>query len=382
MILYLHKKFIGLSFFLLLGLLEANAQTLQKSAQNIRSYKNISYTDIVRTKFHFQDDFSVDTLSTHLLLVAKEPFEGGYYSVKGAKSSYAFDGNKLVNLNFTDSTYRIEKDSQGGQNTRTLLYWAKNIDKLLKLPSTKIKQLQDTIIHKTSYTNIQITVKDTIVNGKRQYQATHFILDQKSKLPIHIIRKMEGNADDGSYFQLTETHSYSDYKFNSKDFPDLSVAVIPTYFRVPPKQIPAVFLPNGTPAPFIKAFDLSGKAFDLEQLKGKMVLINFSLIGCPHCVGAAQMLNRLHDKYKEKGLVIVNIYPLDQKEAIVKFDNRENVKTQSYTSERAVQQAYPFDGYPSFYLLDKKGMVAQSYNGFYKELELALIEKIESINGL
>lgn len=380
MIFYSRPFFVFLAFFSAFGLSAAKAQILQQYAQKIRSHKNISYTDIVRTKFHFQDDFSADTLTMQLLLAAKEPVEGGYYYIKGREHAYAFDGNKLLNLNFTDSTYVIEKAAEGGQNTRTLLYWAKNIDKLATLPAAKIRQLQDTVINNTAHTYIEVTEKDTIINKERQYNATRFILNKKSMLPIHIIRDMGGNADDGSYFKFIESHSYSDYRVDKKDYPDLSLVTIPPHFRVPPKRKPIKFLPNGTPAPEIKALDLSGQAFELKKWKGKLVLINFSLIGCPHCVGAAQMLNRLHEKYKEKGLVIVNIYPVDQKEAILKFDTRENVKTQSYTSERAIQQAYPFDGYPSFYLLDKNGVVAQSYNGFYKDLEAALTEMIESLN--
>ncbi|MGF1926042.1 MAG: TlpA family protein disulfide reductase [Bacteroidia bacterium] len=376
----MNKILLSIFIVFLLGLPESKAQILQKTAQKIRSSKNISYTDIVRVKFHFQDDFSADTLRSQVYISAKEPKAGGYYFLKCSSNTYAFDGNKLVNLNLTDSTYQLEKESENGQNTRTLLYWAKNIDKLVKLPSSRIKLLADTVIHQTAYTNIKVTVSDTIIKQKHQYNATNFIIDKKSNLPIRISTTMKGEANDGSYFQFEEIHSYSDYQLNKSNFPDLSLATIPAHFRVPPQRVPVVFLPNGTRAPFLKAFDFSGKALDLEKLKGKLVLINFSLIGCPHCVGAAQMLNRLHEKYKDKDLIILNIYPVDQKEAIVKFDTRENVKTQSYTSDRSVKQAYPFDGYPSFYLLDKKGLVAQSYNGFYKELEVALIEKIESLH--
>jgi len=379
MVVMLNKSFLLLSFFLLFGKLDAKTQIIQKSAQKIKSYKNLSYRDIVCTKFNFQDDFSADTLSSKLLIKSKEPFAEGCYLIKGRSNSYAFDGNKLVNLKLTDSTYTVEKESVEGQNTRSLLFWANDMEKLSKMPARKINQLRDTLINNTYYTNILITVSDTIIDSKRQYLATNFIIDKNSNLPIHIIRKMQGNAGDGSNFQFLETHSYSDYRFDIKDFPDLTLAIIPANFRVPPKSIPVVFLPNGTPAPSIKAFDLHGEAFDLEKLKGKPVLINFSLIGCPHCVGAAQMLNRLNEKYKESGLVIVNIYPLDQKDAIIRFDSRENVKTLSLTSDRAVQRAYPFDGYPSFYLLDKNGSVAQSYKGFYKDLEFALNEKIDSI---
>jgi thiol-disulfide isomerase/thioredoxin len=373
-----NKRLLLLSFFAMIGCVDLNAQVLQKVERAIRSHQNISYTDIVRIKFHFQEDFTADTLTSQVMPIANEPIGGGYYLVKNTKQSYAFDGNKLVKLYAPDSTYKVEKEPVEGQNTRTLLYWAKNIAKLSQLPAAKIRQLQDTVIHNVTYTNILVTEKDTLINNEHQYNATHFIIDQQSYLPKHILIQMEGTADDGSLMKILETHSYSNYRVDQKSFPDLSSAIIPAHFKTPPKRVPAVFLPNGTPAPAIKAIDPSGKAFNLDELKGKTVLINFSLVGCPHCVGAAQMLNRLHEKYKEKGLVIVNIYPLDQKDAIMKFDHKENVKTTSYTSEKSVQQTYPFDGYPSFYLIDQNGKVAQSYKGFYKGLES---EIASALNG-
>lgn len=376
----LNIRLLSVCFLSVGASLSAKAQTLVQSAQKIKSYKNISYTDIVRTKFHFQDDFFADTVQTLVTPIAAEKSIGGYYLVSSKNNSFAYDGNKVVNLSLSDSTYKVERESAGGQNTRTLLYWAQNMDKVSLLPMSKRTQLKDTLIDKIAYTNIRVTESDTVVNNVRQYNATNFILDKKSFLPVYIIRRMVGNADDGSLFKFTERHSFSGLVFNQQKFPDLSVAFIPAHFRIPTKNDPAVFLSNGTPGPAIKAVDLAGNAFDLTKLKGKMVLLNFSLIGCPHCVGAAQMLNRLHEKYGDKGLAIVNIYPVDQKEAILKFDKSEHVQTPSYTSDKTVQKLYPYDGYPSFYLLDKSGLVLQSYNGFYKSLEAELSQKLAVIN--
>jgi thiol-disulfide isomerase/thioredoxin len=356
------------------------AQVLKKATQKIRSSKNISYTDIVQTKFSFQEDFSADTLRSNLFLKPGAPLTRSYYLLKGSHNTYAFDGNKMIGLNLTDSTYYVQKESVDGQNTRTLLYWAETMDKLSGLPSAKIIQLPDTIINNTTYTNIRVTESDTIENNERLYTLTNLIIDKQTSLPLHIIRRLKGHSDDGSIIGMTEIHTYSNYKLDQTSFPDLSVALIPKFFKLPVKRVPAKFLSNGTIAPAIKAYDLLGNTFDLEKLKGKTVLLNFSLIGCPHCVGAAQMLNRLHDKYKEAGLVIINIYPIDEKEVIGRFDKAQNVKTNSYTSDRAVQKIYPYDGYPSFYLLDKAGLVAQSYNGYYKALELEIIGEIQSLN--
>ncbi|WP_293745058.1 TlpA disulfide reductase family protein [uncultured Pedobacter sp.] len=363
-------------FFLSPG--EVGAQLLQKSSQSINAKKNLSYTDIVQTKFSFQEDFYADTLRSAVSPGNPETISEGKFLLTGKNISYAFDGNRLITLHPTDSTYAVQKESVSGQDTRTLLYWAQEMQKLSELSENKIVKLADTLINGISFANICITVTDTVEQNQRSYNISNFIVDKENYLPVKITRKFKGLGNDGTSFGLIEIHNYTDYKINQKKFPDLSIATIPSHFSLPVKKQPVKFLENGVPAPFLKAYDKKGNPLDTSVLKGKMVLINFSLIGCPHCVGAAQMLNRLQEKFKGRNLLILNIYPIDPIETILKFDVKETVLSPSYTSDRSVVKSFPLDGYPSFYLIDMQGKVAQSYNGYYKSLEHELEEKIET----
>lgn len=358
---------------------EVHAQLLLKSSKMIFAKKSISYTDIVQMKFSFDENFSSDTLKSDILADTVQSISSGKFHLKGKKVSYAFDGNKLVTLNYLDSTYNVQKESVSAQDTRTLIYWAEKMRQLSLMPRNKAAQVRDTVINSISFTNVYVIESDTIENKERAYSVINFVIDKNTNLPIMIINRIKGNANDGTSFGLTEIHNYSEYRFDKANFPDLSMAVIPNYFKLPVKRKPVKFLENGNVAPALEAFDLSGRKIELEKLRGKMILINFSLIGCPHCVGAAQMLNRLNERYKNNNLVILNVYPIDGAEVIAKFDQKENVKTPSYTSDKTVQQTYPFDGYPSFYLINKRGKIEQSYNGYYRELEAQIIETIDSL---
>jgi len=377
--LFFKVSFTAYLTLFMLTQLSVNAQLLVESSQKILLLKNLRYVDIVKTKFSFQDDYYADTIKSEIVTGSKTKSDDGYYYLKSKDASYAFDGIKLVTLNLKDSTYTVQNESVNGQDTRTILYWAKQMAKLSKTIPNKTKQFDDTTINNVPYHNIRITQTDTIINKVRSYSIYNFIIDKKNGLPVYIAHQYLGNADDGSVFGLVETHTYSNYILNQKQFPDLSIAVIPDYFKPPAKRNPVQFLKNGVAAPMLIANDATGKKLNIDELKGKTILVNFSLIGCPHCVGAAQMLNRLNEKYKDKNVVIINVYPIDQMDAITKFDQKQNVKTVSYTSDRSVQISYPFDGYPSFYLIDKGGNIADSYNGFYKELETKIMQKIESI---
>jgi len=368
-----------LYFLLLAGMCSVHAQILEQSVQKIKSLQNVSYTDVVSTKFSFEEGFVVDTLNSQVLFVPEEGNIAGYYYIKGRDHSYAFDGNKMVNLNLKDSTYQVQKESVNGQYTRSLLYWASELEKLIDQPANKVVQLPDTLLNNRAYAHIKVTDFDSIANNEHVYEITDFVFDKKNQLPFLISRRFKGLASDGTFFGLIENHAYDQYQLDQKNFPDLSVASIPDHFKPPAKRLPVEYLPNGTPSPPLNVHDLTGKELQLTTLKGKVVLLNFSLIGCPHCVGAAQMLNRLYDRYNDK-VVILNIYPIDQVEAIAKFDKREKVKTASFTTEKSVLKDFPIDGYPSFYLLDKGGVVIQSYKGFFNDMESQIVAQIDSIS--
>ncbi|RZK40409.1 MAG: TlpA family protein disulfide reductase [Pedobacter sp.] len=355
------------------------AQSLQQTIQRIRSYKNISYKDQLSFKFSFEEDFGVNIIESYVKPVATETQTGGYFLVKGSTTTYAYDGNKQVRFYFPDSTYAIDKNAIGGQDTRTLIYWTGVIEKHMDQEKS-VKRFADTTINGTVYLNFQINEVDNIENNEHFYTHTKLLIDKKSYLPYKITRHARGKTGDGSIGGYTESHQYSNFNFNLSSFPDLSSIIIPDFFTLPKPGKPIIPLENGIMAPSITAYDLSGNAVDLQKLKGKNVLLNFTLVGCVHCVNAANMLNSLQAKFENKDLMILNIYPHDNKDAIKKFDTFNKIKTPSYTSNKETDKAYKVDGYPKFFLIDKKGKINEQYTGYYKELENLLTSKIEELS--
>lgn len=66
----------------------------------------------------------------------------------------------------------------------------------------------------------------------------------------------------------------------------------------------------GKPAPAWKEGKqwLNSEPLTLEQLRGKVVLIRFWLIGCPYCTSTAPALNDLHQRFGDKGLVVIGFH--------------------------------------------------------------------------
>jgi thiol-disulfide isomerase/thioredoxin len=66
----------------------------------------------------------------------------------------------------------------------------------------------------------------------------------------------------------------------------------------------------GQKAPELKAGDtwINSSPLKLEQLRGKVVLIDFWAWDCPFCAQAMPHVKELYDKYAKDGLVIIGVH--------------------------------------------------------------------------
>src|ERR1700743_936727 len=168
---------------ILLSLFAVNArsQVLEKTFQKLSSYQNITYCDVLKIQFSFQESANVDTNYVEAIQIAGETQIGGYFKVKNKVSEQIFDGKKSITLSFGDSTYRISNDAIISQYSRNLLFWKKQIGTYLKTPS-HIKKLADTLIHDTSYYHVHITVFDSLKNNNYTFELVDLIIDKQTFL--------------------------------------------------------------------------------------------------------------------------------------------------------------------------------------------------------
>lgn len=128
----------------------------------------------------------------------------------------------------------------------------------------------------------------------------------------------------------------------------------------------------GTPAPDFSFELMDGKTFTLSDYKGKIVLINFWRVGCPPCREELPWLEEMHQKYRNKGLIVVGYNTSDEEKYIRELLNENKVTYPNIydTSEeaRAVQfEKYQKKGYsavPLNYLVDRNGNVALVWYGY------------------
>ncbi|MDY0343937.1 MAG: TlpA disulfide reductase family protein [Lentimicrobium sp.] len=144
----------------------------------------------------------------------------------------------------------------------------------------------------------------------------------------------------------------------------------------------------GDKAPNIIEEGMNGKTFELDALKGKIVLIDFWASYCGPCRKKHELLVPLYDKYKdatftnENGFTVFSVSLDRNKENWIKAVERDGLKWPCHVSDlnglisSKHKKAYKASFIPINYLIDGNGIIIGK-NLFGDELEETLKEIIE-----
>src|SRR3954447_2191332 len=107
--------------------------------------------------------------------------------------------------------------------------------------------------------------------------------------------------------------------------------------------------------------DLEGESWHLQELRGKVVLVNFWATWCPPCRKEMPDLQALFDKYKNKGVIVFSISDEEEKK-IKPFIQAQNITYPVMLDPgRKVHELFQVEGIPKSFVYDREGhLVAQS----------------------
>ena len=128
---------------------------------------------------------------------------------------------------------------------------------------------------------------------------------------------------------------------------------------------------------------INSEPLKLQDLRGRVVLIEFWTFGCYNCRNTLPFVKSWNDRYREKGLTVIGVHsPEFDEERKVENLRREVASLGiSYPvvtdNDYQTWKAYNVEAWPTVFLLDKQGRIRWMHvgEGNYDEAE-RLIQKL------
>jgi thiol-disulfide isomerase/thioredoxin len=137
--------------------------------------------------------------------------------------------------------------------------------------------------------------------------------------------------------------------------------------------------------PFNNLKTLDGKKKTLKDVSAKVTVVNFFYPRCPYCQLELPEMQKLYDKYKDKGLSVVWINILPEEVPLIagwQFAKNFTVPVLIGGSQASLQKDYRVEATPTTYVLGEKGEVLFYEGGYTPSDEKKVEAKVAAALGI
>lgn len=133
-------------------------------------------------------------------------------------------------------------------------------------------------------------------------------------------------------------------------------------------------------APDFSFTTMAGEFLSSEDLRGKVVLIDFWATWCGPCLTATPGLARLQKKYKDEPVVILGI-SADRDQTVWKaFIEKHRLEwTHFYDDRRMMANRFEVTGYPTYILMDHEGIMRYRQQGWNPDVDGEIDAEIRTL---
>jgi thiol-disulfide isomerase/thioredoxin len=108
----------------------------------------------------------------------------------------------------------------------------------------------------------------------------------------------------------------------------------------------------------------------LSELKGKPVLLDFWATWCGPCQAEAPVVNKIAQRFKDRGLVVVGVNTSDQPGLAAPWVKGHGISFPIVFDDAGIGEKYGVDSLPTLVLVSKEGKVLAVRTGVTTDSEL------------
>ena len=255
----------------------------------------------------------------------------------------------------------------------------KTLDDTLTTYSLTETTLDDKPCYKADYVRTKF---DPDVFGMQRLRLyVQIWIDKQTYMPLQLTSVIDIKEGEDTLCQYEQYKLLSfDSTINESRFTLDAIPAGATMMDYVP-YVPPTPLEENTQAPEWTLPTLKGDSISLADLRGKVVLVDFFYKGCAPCGAAMPVLQRLHEKYKDQGVVVIGIDPIDDpvKDNMADFLAKRGIDYTVVFSSRNLPQEYHVIGYPTLFFINEKGKIEKIHEGFSQTMEQELEEQIQKM---
>lgn len=145
-------------------------------------------------------------------------------------------------------------------------------------------------------------------------------------------------------------------------------------------QPAAAILQKGDKAPAIKLVTTSGQPVTLANYKGYVLVMDFFATWCIPCKESIPHMNSLNRKYSKQGLQILGVSVDEGGVREVKdFIADRKIAYPVAIAGEDLQTEYGLRSIPTIYVINKKGIVAEKFQGYSDQTGRAMEDAIKRL---
>lgn len=135
-----------------------------------------------------------------------------------------------------------------------------------------------------------------------------------------------------------------------------------------------------TAAPDFTLRGMGGPNQRLQEQRGRVVMLNFWASWCGPCRTEMPHLNRLHDKYRSAGFLLLGVNVDEDPAKAAGVAGKWGVRFPVLLdSDKKVSQLYDLNSMPTTVLIDRNGRVRHVHRGYVDGTEAAYEQQIRAL---